>query len=106
SDRSRIRDPVGRSRRSSSGSSAGTRNGSKRPGMMHKVSIRPEAEDDLEAIYGFIAERSPRAAIKLVRDIRRLCMSLAEFPNRGAGRDRRLAGVRIVVLRKRVTIAY
>jgi|tagenome__1003787_1003787.scaffolds.fasta_scaffold20852861_3 toxin ParE1/3/4 len=73
---------------------------------MHKVSIRPEAEDDLEAIYGFIVERSPSAAIRFVREIRRLCMSLAQFPNRGAGRDRRLPGVRIVVMRKRVTIAY
>lgn len=45
--------------------------------------LSPEAQSDLVAIAGFIAEDSPRAARKLIADIRRACEKLAGQPGLG-----------------------
>ncbi|WP_244430571.1 type II toxin-antitoxin system RelE/ParE family toxin [Rhizobium sp. CF142] len=74
--------------------------------MTNKVVFRPKAEDDLLAIYEFIARDSPVRAIEFVRRLRSLCTSLETMPERGALRDDFAPGVRILVFEQRVTIAY
>ncbi|MGM4908640.1 type II toxin-antitoxin system RelE/ParE family toxin [Rhizobium sp. 768_B6_N1_8] len=71
-----------------------------------RVFFRPKAEDDLLAIYEFIARDSPVRAIEFVRRLRSLCVSLETMPERGALRDDFAPGVRILVFEQRVTIAY
>jgi toxin ParE1/3/4 len=44
------------------------------------VFITSEAEADLEQIAAYIAEQSPRSALKLVRELRQRCESLADAP--------------------------
>lgn len=44
------------------------------------VVITSEAEADLEHIAAYIAEQSPRSALKLVRELRQRCESLADAP--------------------------
>jgi toxin ParE1/3/4 len=44
------------------------------------VVITAEAETDLEQIAAYVAERSPQAALKLIRELRDRCESLADAP--------------------------
>lgn len=44
------------------------------------VVITSEAEADLEQIAAYIAEQSQRSALKLVRELRQRCESLANAP--------------------------
>ena len=44
------------------------------------VVITFEAEADLEQIAAYVAEQSPRSALKLVRELRQRCESLADAP--------------------------
>lgn len=44
------------------------------------VVIASEAEADLEQIAAYVAEQSPRSALKLVRELRQRCESLADTP--------------------------
>lgn len=74
--------------------------------MAIKVIFRPKAEDDLFAIYEFIAGDSPARAIEFIRRLRALCTSLETMPERGALREDFAPGVRILVFEQRVTIAY
>ena len=74
--------------------------------MRYRVTIRPEAEEDLAKIYDIIADENPAAAMRSVDGIRDLSMSLDHFPRRGKPRDDVVAGVRTLVYRKRATIAY
>lgn len=74
--------------------------------MAIKVIFRPKAEDDLFAIYEFIAGDSRARAIEFIRRLRALCTSLETMPERGALRDDFAPGVRILVFEQRVTIAY
>jgi len=73
--------------------------------MRYRVTIRPEAEEDLATIYDVIAEKNPAAAMRFFDGIRDLSMSLDHFPRRGKPRDDVAAGVRTLVYRKRATIA-
>lgn len=75
--------------------------------MTHKVVFRPAAEADLIAIYDYIAgQGSPQTALKFIDSIETACMSLAHFPERGAPRDDIVTGLRILVVERRVTVAY
>ena len=74
--------------------------------MRYRVTIRPEAEEDLAKIYDIIADDNPATAMRFVDGIRDLSMSLDRFPRRGKPRDDVAAGVRTLVYRKRATIAY
>ena len=74
--------------------------------MTIKVVFRPKAENDLFAIYEFIARDSPARAIEFIRRLRSLCISLETMPERGVLRDDFAPGVRILVFEQRVTIAY
>jgi plasmid stabilization system protein ParE len=44
------------------------------------VIITAEAEADLEQIATYVAEQSPRSALKLVRELRERCESLLDAP--------------------------
>ena len=62
--------------------------------MRYRVTIRPEAEEDLAKIYDIIAYENPAAAMRFVDGIRDLSMSLDHFPRRRKPRDDVAAGVR------------
>jgi toxin ParE1/3/4 len=72
----------------------------------YKVTIHPEAESDLAAIYDFIAEKSPGAALKFVSGLWDLALSLDTFPRRGVPRDDLMPGIRSLSFRRRATITY
>jgi toxin ParE1/3/4 len=74
--------------------------------MSHEVVLRPQAERDLEGIYTLIAADNPIAAIRFVRRLRELCMSLSDFPYRGVPRDDLSFGIRLLPFQRRAVVAY
>jgi toxin ParE1/3/4 len=74
--------------------------------MIYDVTIRPEAEQDLQTIYDLIAEDNPSAAIAFIRRLRELCRSLDALPRRGVPRDDLRPGLRILGVERRAVIAY
>jgi plasmid stabilization system protein ParE len=44
------------------------------------VTLTAEAEADLEQIASYVAEQSPKSALKLVRELRERCESLLDAP--------------------------
>jgi toxin ParE1/3/4 len=48
--------------------------------MAHKLSYRPRAEEDLEAIYQFIAQDSPARAFNFIEQIQQRCDLLRDSP--------------------------
>jgi toxin ParE1/3/4 len=73
---------------------------------MRRLSFRPAAEADLDAIYEFIAKDSPMNAITFSRRIREKCAELTLFPERGVRRDDLKPGLRTMGFERRVTIAF
>ena len=74
---------------------------------MHKVVFRDEANNELIAIYDYIAgESSPEIAIGYIRRMRMACTALAHFPERGRKRDDLLKGLRTIGFERRATIIY
>ena len=52
--------------------------------MTYRVRVLPEAEDDLFAIYSYVAERdSPKRALDLITRLEERCYSLEALANRG-----------------------
>jgi len=75
--------------------------------MRHRVVFPPEAEDQLAALYGYIATAvSPGIAERYVNAIVTYCESLDTFPLRGAKRDDIRPGLRITNYRGRTMIAF
>ena len=75
--------------------------------MTHRVVFAPEALDDLRDLYDVIADASlPERALAYVEALRRHCLGLAEFPERGTRRDAIRPGLRTLGYRRRVTIAF
>jgi toxin ParE1/3/4 len=74
--------------------------------MPPRVVLRPQAEEDLEAIYRYIAKDSPERAIGYVRRLRRRCEALAEYPERGRPRDDLAPGLRMLAFERSAVIAY
>jgi toxin ParE1/3/4 len=75
--------------------------------VRHRIVFAPEAQDDLEQLYLFIAERSGEArAMAYVDRIEAWCRSLATFPERGQRRDDLLPGLRVAGFERRVSIAF
>lgn len=75
--------------------------------MTHRVVFAPEAVDDLRGLYDLIADASlPERALAYVEELRRYCMGLAEFPERGTRRDAIRPGLRTIGYRRRVTVAF
>lgn len=71
------------------------------------MSSVPFAENDLVALYQYIAENSsPNRAAAYIGRIEHACMSLADFPFRGTKRDDLHPGVRIIGFERRVSIAF
>lgn len=73
----------------------------------YKVIFLPDAERRLGAIEAYIAERSSTAiAERFVAALVRAALKLEGFPHRGTPRDDLMSGLRTIVHRRTVTIAY
>lgn len=75
--------------------------------MPYAVVFAPEAEDQLAALYHYIAlAASPEIAQAYTGAIVAYCESLQSFPHRGTRRDDVRPGLRITNYKKRVVIAF
>lgn len=75
--------------------------------MSYRVVFSPEAEEQLVALYGYIAvAASPSIAAKYTEAIVSYCESLCTFPHRGTMRDDVRPGLRITNYKKRAVIAF
>ena len=75
--------------------------------MARPVVWRPQARDDLIALYDWIARRAdPDTAFAYTAKIEGCARRLAEFPDRGTPRDDLVEGLRTMPYKRRVTIAY
>ena len=75
--------------------------------MTYEVVFRPQARDELTALYLYIAERSGHAISgEFVDRIEAACMALAAFPNRGTPRNDLAPGIRSITMDRKVTIAF
>jgi plasmid stabilization system protein ParE len=75
--------------------------------MSYRVVFSPEAEEQLAALYGYIATAAtPNIAARYTEAIVRYCESLCTFPLRGVLRDDIRPGLRITHYKKRAVIAF
>jgi len=75
--------------------------------MSYRVVFSPEAEEQLVALYGYIATAaSPDIAARYTEAIVSYCESLRTFPHRGTMRDDVRPGLRITNYKKRTVIAF
>lgn len=73
----------------------------------YRVIFTPEAEEQLLALYNYIANMSnPNTAQHYTEGIVTYCETLSIFPERGTCRDDLLAGLRVTNWRKRTVIAF
>ena len=64
--------------------------------MTTKVSFRPNAEADLQALFEYLSrEATPRIAGDYARRVLAACVGLEMFPNRGTPREDLGPGVRL-----------
>ena len=74
--------------------------------MALNLVFTPQSEDDINAIFDFIAADHPRRALSYIEDIRQACRNLRHTPLIGTERPDLRPGVRILPLWRRVTIVY
>ena len=75
--------------------------------MIYRVVFSPEAEEQLAALYRYIAAAaSPDIAARYTEAIVTYCESLRTFPHRATKRDDIRPGLRITNYRKRAVIAF
>ncbi|MDQ0589574.1 type II toxin-antitoxin system RelE/ParE family toxin [Variovorax paradoxus] len=75
--------------------------------MNYRVVFAPEAEEQLAALYRYIAAAaSPDIAARYTEAIVSYCESLCTFPHRGTMRDDVRPGLRITNYKKRAVIAF
>ena len=75
--------------------------------MQYAVVFTPEAQDQLAALYRYIATAAtPEIAEHYTNAIVTHCDDLSAFPNRGARRDDIRPGLRITNYKKRAVIAF
>lgn len=75
--------------------------------MSHHVVFAPEASDQLEALFLYIAEHaSPAVAQRYTDAVIATCEGLAIFPHRGVPRDDIRPGLRLTHHKGRTVIAY
>jgi plasmid stabilization system protein ParE len=75
--------------------------------MSHRVVFSPEAEEQLAALYGYIAEAaSADIAARYTEAIVSYCESLCTFPLRGTLRDDVRLGLRITNHKKHSVVAF
>lgn len=74
--------------------------------MSYAVVFTPEAEEQLAAIFHYIASKaSPETAARYTSAIISYCEDMQFFPHRGTRRDDVRPGLRITNYKKRVVIA-
>lgn len=72
-----------------------------------RVILSPEALEDLDALYAFIARRSSeRVALGYLDRIEAYCLGFVDFPHRGTLRDDLRPGTRVIGFERRVMIAF
>ena len=77
------------------------------PGLVYPVVFTPEALEQLEALYAYIAHAaSPLVAQRYTDAIVTYCETLQSFPLRGARRDDIRPGLRITNYKGRAVIAF
>lgn len=75
--------------------------------MTHRVVFAPEAEEQLAALYRYIASASSTdIADRFTEAIVQFCESLSTFPERGNKRDDVRPNLRVTHYRKRVVVAF
>lgn len=75
--------------------------------MRHAVVFTPEAQEQLLALYRYIAvAASPVTAERYTNAIVEYCESLQDFPHRGMCRDDVRPGLRVTHYKKRTVIAF
>jgi plasmid stabilization system protein ParE len=75
--------------------------------MQYRVVFAPEAQEQLAALYRYIAAAaSPGIAERYTSAIVTYCASLQTFPHRGSPRDDIRPGMRITNYKKRTVIAF
>ena len=75
--------------------------------MAFKVVFAPEAQEQLVALYRYVADvASPKIAAHFTDAIITYCEGLTVFPLRGAPRDDIRPGLRVSNYRKRTLIAF
>jgi toxin ParE1/3/4 len=75
--------------------------------MMYRVTFTRRAQADLHGLFDYLADRfSITNAQRYVEQIEKTCVSLGTMPNRGTERSDLRPGLRIMGLRRRVTIAF
>lgn len=75
--------------------------------MKYRVIFSPEAEEQLAALYNYIAAAaSHNIAARYTEAIVSYCESLQTFPHRGTMRDDVRPGLRITNYKKRTVIAF
>ena len=75
--------------------------------MTHRIAFTPEFEDQLAALYRYIAEAaSPGIAARYTDAIVGYCETLHSFPHRGTLRNDLRPGLRITNYKKRAVIAF
>lgn len=75
--------------------------------MTHPVVFSPDAEEQLVALYRYIADAaSPDIAAGYTEAIVGYCEGLQTFPHRGIQRDDIRPGLRITHYKKRTVIAF
>jgi toxin ParE1/3/4 len=66
--------------------------------------LLPRAEEDIEQIGDFLAERNPAAAVRLIDAFHEKWLRLTHFPYLGMERDDILPGIRHVVVGEYVAL--
>ncbi len=75
--------------------------------MDYRVVFAPEAEEQLAALYRYIARvSSPKTALSYTESIVSYCESLELFPERGNQRNDIFPGLRVTNHSKRTLIAF
>lgn len=75
--------------------------------MAHRIVFSPEAYEDLEQLYQFVADQAgERVALSYIERIETYCRGFADFPERGLLRDDLFPGLRIVGFERRLSIAF
>jgi toxin ParE1/3/4 len=75
--------------------------------VAREVVFAPEALADLRRLYDLIADAAlPARALAYVEGLRRYCLGLADFPERGTRRDAIRPGLRTLGYRRRVAVAF
>ena len=75
--------------------------------MPYTVVLTPEAEEQLAAIYRYIAAHAyPEIAKQYTSAIVSYCEAMQHFPHRGTRRDDIRPGLRITNYKKRAVIAF